>query len=172
MPAPLTAQQSALTLSKRQAGSRQEVAAAAEAPAGAKARSALKGPRWPISGAVPLTDQPGEIGFCDFTKVKRGEMTLRGEPFPHLLAACGGVPKELRTARLHHDRLIVVLGSDWTCQRHRAYGNGGHGRYQRHLFPNQLWWDYTARRRCSRRRTNKGMELCICSWQDDSRDSR
>jgi len=35
---------------------------------------------------VPLADQPGEIGFCDFTKVKRVEITLRGEPFPHLLA--------------------------------------------------------------------------------------
>lgn len=78
----------------------------------------------------PLAYQPGEIGFCDFTKVKRVEITLRGEPFEHLLfhyrlawsgwaygqvihggesfvalseglqnalAACGGVPKELRT---------------------------------------------------------------------------
>ncbi len=42
---------------------------------------------------VPLADQPGEIGFCVFTKVKRVEITLRGEPFPHLLAACGGVPQ-------------------------------------------------------------------------------
>jgi hypothetical protein len=33
----------------------------------------------------PLAYQPGEIGFCDFTKVKRVEITLRGEPFPHLL---------------------------------------------------------------------------------------
>jgi hypothetical protein len=40
-----------------------------------------------------LADQPGEIGFCVFTKVKRVQITLRGEPFPHLLAACGGVPK-------------------------------------------------------------------------------
>jgi hypothetical protein len=36
---------------------------------------------------VPQADQLGEIGFCDFTKVKRVEITLRGEPFPHLLAA-------------------------------------------------------------------------------------
>jgi len=35
----------------------------------------------------PAADQPGEIGFCDFTMVKRVEITLRGEPFPHLLAA-------------------------------------------------------------------------------------
>jgi hypothetical protein len=33
----------------------------------------------------PLAYQPGEIGFCDFTKVKRVVITLRGEPFPHLL---------------------------------------------------------------------------------------
>jgi hypothetical protein len=57
---------------------------------------------------APLADQPGEIGFCVFTKVKRVKITLRGEPFPHLLAACGGVPKALRTLRLHHDRLIVT----------------------------------------------------------------
>jgi hypothetical protein len=81
----------------------------------------------------PLAYQPGEIGFCDFTRVKRVAITLRGEPFPHLLfhyrlawsgwaygqivhggesfvalseglqnalAACGGVPKELRPR--HH----------------------------------------------------------------------
>jgi hypothetical protein len=77
---------------------------------------------------VPLADQPGEIGFCAFTNAKRVEITLRGEPFPHLLAACGGVPKALRTVRLHHGRLIVVLGSDWNCQLLRAYGIGGHGR--------------------------------------------
>jgi predicted RNase H-like HicB family nuclease len=105
---------------------------------------------------VPLADQPSEIGFCDFTKVKRVKITLRGEPFPHLLAACGGVPKALRTLRLHHDRLIVVLGSDWGCQLLRADGIGGHGRYQRHLFPNQRWWDYAARRRCGGRRSSKG----------------
>jgi hypothetical protein len=35
---------------------------------------------------VPLADQPGEIGFCDFTKARRVEISLRGEPFPHLLA--------------------------------------------------------------------------------------
>jgi hypothetical protein len=33
-----------------------------------------------------LADQPGEIGVCVFTKAKRVEITLRGEPFPHLLA--------------------------------------------------------------------------------------
>jgi hypothetical protein len=81
----------------------------------------------------PLAYQPGEIGLCDFTKVKRVDITLRGDPFPHLLfhyrlarsswvygqvihgsksfvalseglqnalAACGGVPHELRTDRL------------------------------------------------------------------------
>jgi len=42
---------------------------------------------------VPLACQPGEIGFCDFTKVERVVITLRGAPFPHLLAACGDVPK-------------------------------------------------------------------------------
>lgn len=36
---------------------------------------------------APLADQPGEIGFCDVNKVNRVEITLRGEPFPHLLAA-------------------------------------------------------------------------------------
>jgi hypothetical protein len=121
---------------------------------------------------APLADQPGEIGFCDFTKVKRVEITLRSEPFPHLLAACSGVPKALRTLRLHHDRLIVVLGNDWACQLLRAYGHGGHGRYQRHLVPDQRWWAYTARRRCSRRRSSKGVELCVCSWKGGSRDSR
>ena len=69
--------------------------------------------------------------------------------------------------RLHHDRLIVYLGSDWVCQLPRAYGSGSHGprawcidlehlidglrakprallhcRYQRHLFPDQPWWDF------------------------------
>jgi hypothetical protein len=39
---------------------------------------------------VPLADQPGESGFCVFTKVKRVEITLRGGPFPHLLAAWSG----------------------------------------------------------------------------------
>jgi hypothetical protein len=33
----------------------------------------------------PLAYQPGVIGFCDFTKVKLVAITLRGEPFPHLL---------------------------------------------------------------------------------------
>jgi hypothetical protein len=71
------------------------------------------------------------------------------------------------TVRLHHDRLIVYLGSDWVCQLPRAYGSGSHGprawcidlehlidglrakprallhcRYQRHLFPDQGWWDF------------------------------
>jgi hypothetical protein len=71
------------------------------------------------------------------------------------------------TVRLHHDRLIVYLGSDWVCQLPRVYGRGGHGprawcidlehlidglrakprallhcRYQRHLFPDQHWWDF------------------------------
>ena len=35
---------------------------------------------------VPLADQPSEIGFCVFTKAKRVVITLRSEPFPHLLA--------------------------------------------------------------------------------------
>ena len=92
---------------------------------------ALHGPTPEVM--FPLAYQPGEIGFCDFTKVKRVQVTLRGEPFPHLLfhyrlawsgwafgqviqggesfvalaeglqnalAACGGVPRELRTDRL------------------------------------------------------------------------
>jgi hypothetical protein len=71
------------------------------------------------------------------------------------------------TVRLHHDRLIVYLGSDWVCQLPRTYGSGSHGprawcidlehlidglrakprallhcRYQRHLFPDQRWWDF------------------------------
>jgi hypothetical protein len=33
----------------------------------------------------PLAYQPGEISFCDFTRVKRVAITLRGEPFGHLL---------------------------------------------------------------------------------------
>ena len=92
---------------------------------------ALHGPTPEVM--FPLAYQPGEIGVCDFTKVKRVEITLRGEPFEHLLfhyrlawsgwaygqvihggesfvalseglenalAACGGVPNELRTDRL------------------------------------------------------------------------
>jgi hypothetical protein len=31
------------------------------------------------------------------------------------------------TVRLHHDRLIVYLGSEWVCQLPRAYGIGSHG---------------------------------------------
>ncbi len=31
------------------------------------------------------------------------------------------------TVRLHHDRLIVYLGSDWVYQLPRDYGRGGHG---------------------------------------------
>jgi hypothetical protein len=71
------------------------------------------------------------------------------------------------TVRLHHDRLIVYLGSDWVCQLPRAYGHASHGprawcidldhlvdglrakprallhcRYQRHLFPDHRWWDF------------------------------
>jgi hypothetical protein len=70
------------------------------------------------------------------------------------------------TVRLHHDRLVVFLGSDWVCQLPRAYGALGekrawcidlehlidglraqprallHCRYQRHLFPDQRWWDF------------------------------
>jgi hypothetical protein len=59
------------------------------------------------------------------------------------------------------------LGRDWVCQLPRAYGHGSHGprawcidldhlvdglrakprallhcRYQRHLFPDQRWWDF------------------------------
>jgi hypothetical protein len=81
----------------------------------------------------PMAYQPGEFAFCDFTRLKRVAITLRGEPFHHLLfhyrlawsgwaygqvihggesfvalaeglqnalAACGGVPHELRTDRL------------------------------------------------------------------------
>jgi hypothetical protein len=58
MPAPLTAQQSALTISKRRPGNRQEVAAAAGAPAKAKARSALEGPPWPSAGADAPAGRP------------------------------------------------------------------------------------------------------------------
>ena len=156
MPAPLTAQQIALYMSKRRAGSRQEVAAAAAGisvstahridagrlqPQAAKPRGrrqpdplaevweplllpllerhpalttttllehlqerkpdqdwssikrtlqrrvqqwkALHGP--PPEVMFPLAYQPGEIRFCDFTRVKRVAITLRGEPFPHLL---------------------------------------------------------------------------------------
>lgn len=419
MPAPLTAQQIALYMSKRRAGSRQEVAAAAAGlslssahridhsrlqPKADKPRGrrrpdplaevweplllpllerhpaltpttllehlqeqkpdqdwsslkrtlqrrvqhwkSLHGPTPEVM--FPLAYQPGEIGFCDFTKVKRVVITLRGEPFSHLLfhyrlawsgwaygqvihggesfvalseglqnalAACGGVTRELRTdrlsaasrnrdgsyalditpryqalcahyglspsrnnrgvahengiveaphghvkrrleqklllrgscdfdepaeygelltevfsalnaprqrryeqelehlmalpafrfadyellsvrvrststievrqvvysvppnligrqvtVRLHHDRLIVYLGSDWVCQLPRAYGTGSHGprawcidldhlidglrakprallhcRYQRQLFPDQLWWGFWQR---------------------------
>jgi hypothetical protein len=70
------------------------------------------------------------------------------------------------TVRLHHDRLVVFLGSDWVCQLPRIYGDAGekrawcidlehlidglrakprallHCRYQRHLFPDQRWWDF------------------------------
>jgi hypothetical protein len=69
------------------------------------------------------------------------------------------------TVRLHHDRLVVFLGSDWVCQLSRAYGASGekrawcidlehlidglrakprallHCRYPRHLFPDARWWD-------------------------------
>jgi hypothetical protein len=416
MPAPLTAQQIALYMSKRRSGSRQQAAAAAAGislssaqridagrlqPRAAQPRQrrrpdplaevweplllpllerhpgltpttllehlqeqkpdqdwssikrtlqrrvqhwkAINGPSPQVM--FPLAYEPGEIGFCDFTQLKRVQITLRGEPFPHLLfhyrlawsgwgygqvihggesfvalseglqnalASCGGVPRELRTdrlsaanrnrngsyalditprykalcshygltpsrnnrgvahengviegahghlkrrleqklqlrgssdfeepaeygellaevlcalnaprqrryeqelqtlgplpafrfadyelltvrvrststievrqvvysvppslighqvtVRLHHDRLIVYLGSDWVCQLPRVYGHGSHGprawcidldhlvdglrakprallhcRYQRHLFPDQRWWDF------------------------------
>jgi len=81
----------------------------------------------------PLSYEPGEIAFCDFTQLKGVEVTIAGQVFPHLLfhyrlawcgwsyaqvvqggesfvalseglqnalAACGGVPAELRTDRL------------------------------------------------------------------------
>jgi hypothetical protein len=81
----------------------------------------------------PLSYEPGEIAFCDFTQLKGVEVTIAGQVFPHLLfhyrlgwsgwsyaqvvqggesfvalseglqnalAACGGVPRELRTDRL------------------------------------------------------------------------
>jgi hypothetical protein len=73
--------------------------------------------------------------------------------------------------RLHHDRLVVDLGSGWVCQLPRIYGSGSHGprawcidlehlidglrakprallhcRYQRHLFPDQRWWDFWQQR--------------------------
>ena len=69
------------------------------------------------------------------------------------------------TVRLHHDRLIVYLGSDWVCQLPRVYGHLREGprawcidlehlidglrakprallhcRYQRQLFPDNRWW--------------------------------
>ena len=33
-----------------------------------------------------------------------------------------GGPGRQVMVRLHHDRLIVVLGSDWVCQLPRAFG--------------------------------------------------
>ena len=33
----------------------------------------------------PQAYQPGEFAFCDFTRLKRVAITLRGEPFHHLL---------------------------------------------------------------------------------------
>ena len=71
---------------------------------------------------APLADQPSEIGFCDYTKAKRVEITLPGESLPPLLAACGGVPNELRT-----------IGRPW--------------HYQRDLVPHQRRWDDTAKPR-------------------------
>jgi hypothetical protein len=62
---------------------------------------------------VPLADQPGEIRFCVFTKVNGWR------------SPCGA--HRFRTC-WHHDRVIMVLGSDWACQLPRVYGNGGHGR--------------------------------------------
>ncbi len=60
------------------------------------------------------------------------EITLRGAPFPRLLAACGGLPNEVRTMPDAPCRLIVVLGSAgsaWAC----------HGRSQLPLVPDQRW---------------------------------
>jgi hypothetical protein len=156
MPAPLTSQQIALYISKRRAGRRQEVAAAAAGisvssaqrldsgrlqPKAAKPRgrrrpdplaevwdplqlpllehhpaltpttllehlqeqkpdqdwSSLKRTlqrrlqQWKALHAstpevmLQLAYQPGEIGFCAFSKVNRVEITLRAEPFPLLL---------------------------------------------------------------------------------------
>ena len=44
---------------------------------------ALNGPAPQVM--FPLAYQRGEIAFCDFTQLKRVQITLRGEPFPHLL---------------------------------------------------------------------------------------
>ena len=33
----------------------------------------------------PLSYEPGEIAFCDFTQLKGVEITVAGQPFPHLL---------------------------------------------------------------------------------------
>ncbi len=80
-------------------------------------RRALHGPTPELM--VPLVaDQPGEIGFCVFTKVKRVEIILRSAPFPHLLAACGGVPKALRTARLDGDAVNVEAAKGWRWPVH------------------------------------------------------
>jgi hypothetical protein len=46
---------------------------------------ALHGPAPEVM--FPLAYQPGEIGFCDFTLLKRVAITLRGEPFPHFCSS-------------------------------------------------------------------------------------
>jgi len=46
-------------------------------------RKVLDGP--PPELMFVLAYQPDEIGVCEFTKVRRIEVTLRREPFPHLL---------------------------------------------------------------------------------------
>jgi hypothetical protein len=54
---------------------------------------------------VPLADQPGEIGLCVFTKGKRVGITLRGEPFPHLLAALDRL--------VHHGHIVGIKGDSY-----------------------------------------------------------
>ena len=44
---------------------------------------ALHGPAPEV--IFPLSYEPGEIAFCDFTQLKGVEMTIAGEAFPHLL---------------------------------------------------------------------------------------
>jgi hypothetical protein len=68
--------------------------------------------------------------------------------------------------RFHHDRLVVYIGRDWVYQLPRAYCASGekrtwcidlehlidglrakprallHCRYQRHLFPDERWWEF------------------------------
>ncbi len=34
---------------------------------------------------LPLSHEPGEIAFCDFTQLKGVEVTLAGQTLPHLL---------------------------------------------------------------------------------------
>jgi len=44
---------------------------------------ALHGPAPEV--IFPLSYEPGEIAFCDFTQLKGVEITVAGQPFPHLL---------------------------------------------------------------------------------------